>query len=68
VSIVFGRVSYFVTRELLCNRFARSVKCENPTRVGRGFFTLVGLKVFHVKILVFIIFALFTHCLVKNSQ
>ena len=61
-------VSYFVTRELLCNYLPVLVEYENPTRVGRGFFSLVGHKVFRVKILVFIISALFIFCLVKNSQ
>ena len=32
------------------------VKCENPTGGRSWFFTLVGHKVFHVKILVFFIF------------
>jgi len=31
-------VSYFVTRELLCNYLPVLVECENPTRVGRGFY------------------------------
>jgi len=61
-------VSYFVTRELLCNYLPVLVECENLTRVGRGFFSLVGQKVFHVKIPVFIISALFIFLLVKNNQ
>ena len=43
-------VSYFVTD------LSVIVKCENPTGGGSWFFTLVGHKVFHVRILVFFIF------------
>ena len=53
-------VSYVVSRELLCNRLPVLVECENPTGGRSWFFTLDGLKVFHVKIVCFY-FVLF-HC------
>ena len=62
------RVNYFVTRELLCNRLPVLVKCRKSYKGRSRFFTFVRHKVFHVKILVFIISALFTYCRVKNSR
>jgi len=60
--------------ELLCNSGCYVVTVcsfsrlsENPTRVGRGFYS-VGLEVFHLKILCSLFPQLFTFCLVKNSQ
>ena len=61
--------------ELLCNKECYFVTVcpfsglsENPTRVGRGFFTSVGLEVFHVKILCSLFLLIFTSCLVRNNQ
>jgi len=61
--------------ELLCNSGCYVVTVcpfsglsENPTRVGRGFFTSVGLEIFHEKILCSLFPLIFTFCLVKNSQ
>ena len=42
------------------------VKCENPTGGRSWFFILVGHKVFHIKILVFIIFRII--CLLLNQE
>ena len=42
-------VSYFVTRELLCNRLPVLVECGKSYKGRSWFFTLVGHKVFHVK-------------------
>ena len=44
------------------------VKSENPTGGRSWVFTLVGHKDFHVKILVFLISAVFVYCFVKISQ
>ena len=49
-------MSYFVTDLPVL------VKGENPTSGRSWFFTLVGHKVFHVKILMFIISALSAYC------
>jgi len=62
-------VSYFIIVSVTLQRFCPvSELCENPTRVGCGFFTSVGLEVFHVKILCSLCLLIFTFCLVKNSQ
>jgi len=53
-------VSYFVTDLPVL------VKCENPTGDRSWFFTLVGRKVFHVKICVFFIFLII--CLLLSQD
>jgi len=60
--------------ELLCNSGCYiltvcpfSGLSENPARVGRGFFTSVGLEVFHVKMLCSLFSLIFPFFLVKNS-
>ena len=61
--------------ELLCNSgcyvvtvYPFSGLSENPTRVGCGFFTSAGLKVFHAKIFCSVFPLIFIFCLGKNNQ